>query len=156
MVGGCQYKFLAVFIGIALAKISTAPDATLSPLFQSLSIAADSCAVVAAPAWGIYSNPLAKLSHPFGALAVPIYMRIAGLRLLLVSQATEPRASLTINDWYLRVGWALASGLPYVSWDVGMQKGAFVSISVASMFIPLFSTVITAVLSGTASWCIWS
>jgi drug/metabolite transporter (DMT)-like permease len=139
---------LIVFAGIVLAKFSTSPNASFSELFESLNVVAYSCAVLDALAWGVYSNLSAKLSHPAGASGVPIYMVVASLLLLSVSQVIEPPSSPATSDWCLLVGWALASGLAYLSWDVGMRKGNVVTISVVSMLIPLFSTVITALLSG--------
>ncbi len=139
---------LVVFFGIALAKISTSPNAEFSDLARSINVIAYACAVLDALAWGIYSNLSAKLSHPEGASGVPVYMVAASLLLLCASQVLEPPASPTTNDWCLLVGWALASGLAYVSWDVGMRKGSVVTISVASMLIPLSSTIITAFMSG--------
>jgi drug/metabolite transporter (DMT)-like permease len=139
---------LIVFAGIVLAKSSTSPNASFSELFQSLNIFAYSCAILDALAWGIYSNLSAKLSHPGGASGVPIYMIVASLLLLSASQVIEPPCAPTTSNWCLLVGWALASGLAYLSWDVGMRKGNVITISVVSMLIPLFSTVITALLSG--------
>lgn len=148
--------------GIALGKIATTSSFQISQIWVSLNLPAYISAVLAALTWGLYSNFSRKLSNPAGASPVALYMLIGGAILSLLFYVIEPGPlaagasnankglimGVHFNDWLLLIGWSLASSLAYLGWDTGMRKGNIVAISTASMLIPLFSTIITATLSG--------
>lgn len=138
----------AVLVGIALAKISTAPQGTTTGAFAHLNVLAYSFAILDAIAWALYSNLSRKLSNPLGASAVPVYMLITSVGLLTASYMSEPASTASLADWYFLVAWAIATGLAYLLWDVGMRRGNVITISATSMFTPLLSTLITAIMSG--------
>ena len=139
----------AVLIGLIVGKLATAPEgATLEALIH-LNPWAYSLEVLDAIAWALYSNYSRKLSNPEGASAVPFYMLIGSGILLGTSGllSEEPHAP-AIFDWGLLFVWSVATALSYLFWDVGMRFGNVVTISTTSMLIPLFSTILTAYVSG--------
>ena len=139
----------AVLVGVLLVKLATAPEGAAHDLFTHLNPWAYSCAVLDAIAWALYSNFSRKLSNPDGASAVPFYMLVGSVILIVANlsfadEAREPH----ILDWLLLVGWSCAAAVAYLFWDVGMRFGNVVTISTTSMLIPLLSTIITAYMSG--------
>ena len=139
----------AVLVGVLLVKLATAPAGATHDLFTHLNPWAYSCAVLDAIAWALYSNFSRKLSNPDGASAVPFYMLVGSVILIVANlsfadEAREPH----MLDWLLLVGWSCAAAVAYLFWDVGMRFGNVVTISTTSMLIPLLSTIITAYMSG--------
>ena len=139
----------AVLVGVLLVKLATAPEGATHDLFTHLNPWAYSCAVLDAIAWALYSNYSRKLSNPDGASAVPFYMLVGSVILIVANlsfaeEAREPH----ILDWLLLVGWSCAAAVAYLFWDVGMRFGNVVTVSTTSMLIPLLSTIITAYMSG--------
>jgi drug/metabolite transporter (DMT)-like permease len=139
---------VAVFIGLLIAKLATAPSGEFWEAITHLNPWAYSLAVLDALAWALYSNYSRKLSNPKGASAVPAYMLVGGILLLIISARIEVPSSPLASQWVLLIGWSLGSALAYLFWDVGMRFGNVVTISTTSMFIPLLSTIITAAASG--------
>mgnify|MGYP006285371775 CR=1 FL=1 len=140
---------VAVLIGVLLAKLATAPEGDTLALFTHLNPWAYSFAALDALAWALYSNYSRKLSNPDGTSAVPLYMLIGSI-FLLVSNALLPSRARDphIYDWLLLIGWSCAAAIAYLFWDVGMRFGNVVTISTTSMLIPLISTIITGYVSG--------
>jgi hypothetical protein len=139
---------VAVFIGLLCAKVATAPSGELRDAITHLNSWAYSLAVLDALAWALYSNYSRKLSNPKGTSAVPAYMLVGSVLLLIISARIEPPSSQLVSQWALLIGWSLGSAIAYLFWDVGMRFGNVVTISTTSMFIPLLSTIITAAASG--------
>jgi drug/metabolite transporter (DMT)-like permease len=137
-----------VLTGLVLGKIATAPPDATEQALTHLNLAAYSLAIADAIAWALYSNFSRKLSNPQGASAVPMYMLVTSAALLLASVYSEQPLHANTSDWFLLFGWSLAAALAYLFWDIGMRFGNVVTISTISMFIPLFSTIITALVSG--------
>jgi drug/metabolite transporter (DMT)-like permease len=138
---------LSVSTGIIATKMATAPaDITVGAL-TDLNSLAYTLAVLDAIAWAIYSNLSRKLLHPKGASAVPFYMIVTSVPLLIAGTITEPLPAPTFSGTVLLFIWALATAGAYLFWDVGMRYGNVVAISTTSMCIPLLSTLITAILS---------
>jgi drug/metabolite transporter (DMT)-like permease len=139
----------AVLVGILLGKLATAPEGATRELLTHINPWAYSIAALDAIAWALYSNYSRKLSNPGGASAVPFYMLLGSLLLLIASVTLggEPN-NPTLFDWTLLVGWSCAAAIAYLFWDVGMRFGNVVTISTTSMLIPLLSTIITAYVSG--------
>ena len=138
----------AAFAGIILGKIATAPDDATTDALMRINVVAYSLAVLDALAWALYSNLSRKLSNPNGASAVPLYMLVTSALLLIMSSSIEAPSNAAFSDWLLLMVWAVATAVAYLCWDIGMRFGNVVTISTMSMFIPLFSTIITAVISG--------
>ncbi len=139
---------VAAVVGVLITKISTSPELSIARLFDDLNFFAYSCALIDAVAWGLYSNYSRKLSHPDGASLVPGYMIVASCMLLAYSSWEHTPLQANSSDWMLLIAWGLCSSLAFLFWDIGMRKGNVVAISSTSMLIPLFSTLITALLSG--------
>jgi len=153
ILGKRPHKLLAFGIvitlaGIVLSKVATASSETAVDAFSRINPVCYSLAILAAIAWALYSNLARKLSNPEGASAVPLYMVVTGVVLLIASSwLAEPYAA-TGSDWLIMTGWAIGAAAAYLLWDIGMRFGNVVVISTMSMLIPLVSTVITAVASG--------
>jgi drug/metabolite transporter (DMT)-like permease len=153
ILGKRPHKILAFGIvitlaGIVLSKVATASADTAFDAFSRINPVCYSLAVLAAIAWALYSNLARKLSNPEGASAVPLYMVVTGVVLLIASSwLAEPYGAIG-SEWFIMIGWAVANAVAYLLWDIGMRFGNVVVISTMSMLIPLVSTVITAVASG--------
>lgn len=138
----------AVLLGLVLGKIATATGVAAHEALTHINATAYTLAILDALAWALYSNFSRKLSNPVGASAVPLYMLVTSTLLLTASILTETPLSPSLTDWTLLLTWSGATALAYLFWDVGMRFGNVVTISTTSMFIPLFSTIITALISG--------
>lgn len=153
ILGKRPHKILAfglviTLAGIVLGKVATASAETAVDAISQINPVSYSLAILDAIAWALYSNLARKLSNPEGASAVPLYMLVTGVVLLIASSwLAEPYAA-TGSDWFIMTGWAVAAAAAYLLWDIGMRFGNVVIISTMSMLIPLVSTVITAVASG--------
>lgn len=138
----------AVLLGLVLGKVATAPPGATSEAPMHINPLAYSLAILDAVAWALYSNLSRKLSNPQGASAVPLYMLVTSALMLIISTYVEPPQQSTAPDYALLLCWSVATALAYLFWDVGMRFGNVVTISILSMFIPLLSTIITALVSG--------
>lgn len=138
----------AVLLGLVLGKVATAPPGATSEALMHINPLAYSLAVLDAVAWALYSNLSRKLSNPQGASAVPLYMLVTSALMLIISTYVEPPHQATAPDYALLLCWSVATALAYLFWDLGMRFGNVVTISILSMFIPLLSTIITALVSG--------
>jgi drug/metabolite transporter (DMT)-like permease len=139
---------VAVSIGIALGKLSTAPEVTLSALVSDFNALSYLCAAMDAVAWALYSNYARKLSNPQGSSPIALYMTAAGVLILGASCLTDTRLAPSWGSWLLVVSWSCVAALSYLFWDIGMRRGNVITISTTSMLIPLLSTIITAIFSG--------
>lgn len=139
---------VAVTVGIALGKLATAPEVTLTALVTDFNAVSYLCAALDALAWALYSNFSRKLSNPIGASPVALYMTTAGVLILSASYLTGPSVSATWGSWLLLLIWSCFTALSYLFWDIGMRHGNVITLSTTSMLIPLLSTLITAVFSG--------
>jgi len=139
---------VTAILGIVLGKVATAPTDVTSEAFTHLNITAYSLAVLDALAWALYSNFSRRYSNPNGASAVPLYMLITSMVLLPMSASFDEPYTAGNFDWFLLIVWSLGTAAAYLFWDIGMRFGNVITISSMSMFIPLFSTIITALLSG--------
>jgi drug/metabolite transporter (DMT)-like permease len=153
ILGKRPHKILAVGLvvtlaGIVVGKVATASTETAVDAFSRINPVCYSLAILAAIAWALYSNLARKLSNPEGASAVPLYMVVTGVVLLIASSWLAEPYGATGGDWLIMTGWAVGAAVAYLFWDIGMRFGNVVVISTMSMLIPLVSTVITAVASG--------
>jgi drug/metabolite transporter (DMT)-like permease len=139
---------LAVLTGLVMSKVATAPAMTIQEVLTHINPWAYSLAALDAIAWALYSNYSRKLSNPEGASAVPMYMVLGSLLLFIASVQINELRSPTVFSWIVLFFWSLATALSYLFWDVGMRFGNVVTISTTSMLIPLFSTIVTAILLG--------
>jgi drug/metabolite transporter (DMT)-like permease len=134
--------------GIVLSKVATASADTTVDAISRINPVSYSLAILDAIAWALYSNLARKLSNPEGASAVPVYMVVTGVVLLMASSLlAEPYGAIG-SDWVFLTGWSVAAAAAFLLWDIGMRLGNVVVISTISMFIPLVSTMLTAVASG--------
>lgn len=139
---------VAVTAGIALGKIATTPEVTLSGLVSDFNTLSYLCAALDAIAWALYSNFSRKLSNPDGSSPIALYMTTAGVMILGASYISNPDLTPSWGSWLLMFSWSSIAALSYLFWDIGMRRGNVITLSTTSMLIPLFSTLITAIFSG--------
>ncbi len=144
------FGLVSVIAGVIAVKFSSWSDPSAgitSGSFIQVNMFAYTLAVIDAVAWALYSNLSRKLLNPEGISPVPLYMLVTSLPLLFIAIGLEPLPSFVPNDIALLVMWAILAATAYLFWDMGMRYGNIVTISIVSMFIPLFSTLVTAILS---------
>lgn len=139
---------LAVTVGIALGKVATAPEGTLSALATDFNALSYLCAALDALAWALYCNFSRKLSNPDGSSPIALYMTTAGVLILAASFIANPDLTPSWGSWVFLLAWSAVAALSYLFWDIGMRRGHVITISTTSMLIPLLSTIITAFFSG--------
>jgi drug/metabolite transporter (DMT)-like permease len=104
--------------------------------------------LLAAVSWALYSTLARRWSGPDGGGAVPWFIVVTGLALLLLRQL-YPEA----GSWHLRtvmetLFMGLATALAYVCWDVAMRKGDVVLVAACSYLTPFLSTVVSCIYLG--------
>jgi drug/metabolite transporter (DMT)-like permease len=87
------------------------------------------------------------LANPDGASAVPIFMLVAAVLLISAGYVRGENPLWSIEIATVLILWSAASGFAYLAWDVGMRRGHVVLISSVAMLIPLFSTIITCLIT---------
>jgi drug/metabolite transporter (DMT)-like permease len=138
----------AVTVGIALGKLATAPEGTLSALLSDFNTLSYICAAMDALAWALYSNFSRKLSNPDGSSPIALYMTTAGVLILGASCLANTSLTPSWGSWLLLISWSCVAALSYLFWDIGMRRGNVITLSTTSMLTPLLSTIITAIFSG--------
>jgi drug/metabolite transporter (DMT)-like permease len=101
------------------------------------------CALVAAFAWGLYSNFSKRLGT--AGSGVPLFLIFAGALLGVISRLRGEE-----SQWCAAAGWEIAymalcpAALGYLFWDRGVRKGNLVLLATLSYFIPVCSTIVSA------------
>ncbi|MBI5239982.1 MAG: EamA family transporter [Elusimicrobia bacterium] len=104
--------------------------------------------LVAAVSWGLYSN-LARLWGDPEQGAVPLFAlaTAAALGLLLLLRPESPRWSLRAVLEVATLGVASLMAA-YALWDLGMRRGDQALLGVCSYFVPVASTIVSALYLG--------
>jgi drug/metabolite transporter (DMT)-like permease len=107
-------------------------------------------ALLAAITWGLYSNWSRKWAGGANdSGAVPVFLICTGVSLgvvrLFVYEVTTFSASTVLELAYMVI---FPTMLAYIFWDAAMRKGRMITIVALSYFIPLFSTLISALRLG--------
>ena len=104
--------------------------------------------LVAAVSWGLYSN-LARLWGDPDRGAVPLFAlaTAAALGLLLLLRPETPRWSVRAVLEVATLGVASLMAA-YALWDLGMRRGDHAFLGVCSYFVPVASTLVSAVYLG--------
>ena len=124
-------------------------------LKSDFNLYAYSMITIGAISWALYSNYSKLLAHSHGASAVSLFMVGAGVPLFLIGRLSGEASSAELVPTILLICWGGLSAISYVLWDLGMRRGNVLAISSAAMFIPLFSTIFTALFSDAElSWLV--
>lgn len=106
-------------------------------------------ALAAALTWGLYSNLSRKWAGAQDSGSVPLFLLASGFFLLLVRlwvpEPWTPAGSLLPELAYMVI---FPTMLAYIFWDAAMRKGRMILVVSLSYFIPLLSTLISALRLG--------
>jgi drug/metabolite transporter (DMT)-like permease len=144
--------FLPLGILIALSGIWLATAGTQSMpaggFFSSIgSIAPYLLALVAAIAWGLYTNFSRKWAGDHDEGAVPLFLLASGAFLACIRIFYPETTTWTVQAGFQLAYMALFPGmLAYVFWDLAVRKGNIILLASLSYITPLLSTMISAVL----------
>lgn len=103
-------------------------------------------ALIAALAWGIYSNITRKYQTDAGAVAIPVFFLISAMVILIVQviQGEMPELTLTsVQYWEFAYFVIFPTALSYLFWDYAMKGGNKNLLVGVSYIIPLVSTIIS-------------
>lgn len=104
-------------------------------------------ALLAAIAWGMYSNLTRKYQFEGDHKALPVLFLISGMIILLMQllQGETPRLPIS-GSQYIELAYLVLfpSALAYLCWDVAMKRGNKKLITALSYLIPLVSTAISS------------
>ena len=114
-------------------------------------------ALVAAVSWGLYSNLSRRWGGEHDGGAVPLFLFVSGILLMLLRVLTPETAHWSGQANLELIYMALFPGmLAYLFWDIAVRKGEIVLVSSLSYLTPLLSTLFsTLVLQVTTSPSLW-
>lgn len=142
IIAGC----IIGFTGIAVALLS---KENFSLEIKSSWSTSYSVALLSALAWALYTSwsPRWTKDSEGHASAIPIFMLVSALPLIGIGAILREQVDLQIFPVLVIALWSIFSGVAYWTWDKGVNKGLANQLARAAMFIPVFSTVITLLLS---------
>jgi drug/metabolite transporter (DMT)-like permease len=119
-------------------------------VLQPATLVVYAVALIAAVTWGLYSNWSRKLAGGANdSGAVPVFLICTGASLglvrLFVPEVSTFSAGTAFELAYMMI---FPTMLAYIFWDAAMRKGRMITIVSLSYFIPLFSTIISALRLG--------
>lgn len=118
-------------------------------VFQPANLVIYGFALTAAVTWGLYSNLSRKWAGAQDSGSVPVFLLASGILLgitrLLISEPWAPTGSMGLELGYMVI---FPTMLAYIFWDAAMRKGRMILVVSLSYFIPLVSTVISALRLG--------
>ena len=119
-------------------------------VLQPATLAVYGIALVAAVTWGLYSNWSRKWAGGDNdSGAVPVFLICTGISLGVVRMFV-PEVTVVSTGTVLELAYMVVfpTMLAYIFWDAAMRKGRMITIVALSYFIPLFSTIISALRLG--------
>jgi drug/metabolite transporter (DMT)-like permease len=141
--------FLVLTQGAVVSWSSFATNFLSNPLAYSLG-------VVAAVAWGLYSNLARRWGGPDSSGAVLLFTLGTGLAFLLIRLFDVETGVWSFGVVTEIALLALATSLGYLFWDIAMRAGDVVLVASCSYLTPFFSTVVSSfylrVLPGINLW----
>jgi drug/metabolite transporter (DMT)-like permease len=141
--------FLVLTQGAAVSWNSFAANFLSNPLAYSLGL-------VAAVAWGLYSNLARRWGGPDSSGAVLLFTLGTGLSFLLIRWFDVETGVWSFGVVAEIALLALATSLGYLFWDIAMRAGDVVLVASCSYLTPFFSTVVSSfylrVLPGLNLW----
>ncbi len=101
--------------------------------------------LVAAVSWALYSNLARRWAETDGDGAVPLFLLVTGLALLLMRLLHPEQGVYSVRVAAEIVFMGMATALAYVLWDIAMRKGDVVFVAACSYLTPFFSTVVSCI-----------
>jgi drug/metabolite transporter (DMT)-like permease len=137
------------FAGMWLAS-TNGEVLNIHEVWQPATLGVYAIALLAAVTWGLYSNLSRKWAGGLNdSGAVPVFLICTGASLgmvrLFVPEATTFSGGTALELAYMMV---FPTMLAYIFWDAAMRRGRMITVVALSYFIPLFSTIISAVRLG--------
>ena len=112
--------------------------------------------LLAAVSWGLYSNLTRRWAGPDSIGAVPLFVMVTGLTMLLFCLLRPEEGAWNVRVVAEVTLFGLATSLTYVFWDIAMRKGDIVLVASCSYFTPLLSTMVSCiylqVMPGISLW----
>ena len=105
-------------------------------------------ALIAALSWALYSNLVRLTSNSNDSGAVPFFILITGLVLLVIRFVFPEEGSFSTGILMEILGLGIATALAYNLWENAMRRGDLILVVSISYLTPFFSTVFTAVYLG--------
>jgi drug/metabolite transporter (DMT)-like permease len=140
---------LAMTQGTAISFSSFTDNISNNPLAYFL-------ALIAAVAWGLYSNLARRWAGPESDNGVIFFIPATGLVLLLISFWGHEQGAWTVQAVLEAIFVGLATLVAYVLWDMAMRKGDMVFVAACSYFTPFFSTLFSCfylkIIATTVLW----
>lgn len=100
-------------------------------------------ALLAAIAWGLYSNLARRWSRPGSAGAVERFILATGVTLLAIRLLVVEPTAWTARAMGEAIALAAMTTVAYVFWDAAMRQGNLLLVAACSYFTPLFSTLVS-------------
>ena len=140
------------FLGILVAKVGS-DWGNLSQVFRVILNSREGWAygmgLVVSLSWALYTNLTKKYLHNRQISGVGIYMLLSGIILGMVAlNLNEPRVFSMKVAGELMYQALFAASIANVFWDVAIKKGNMLVVVLASNFLPIISTVMTAIMLG--------
>jgi drug/metabolite transporter (DMT)-like permease len=140
------------FIGITVANVGNSGigiGSIISNFFDGENLIAYILGFIVSLSWGLYTNLTKKFIKDMDVDGSGIFMLLSGLILGVISfKMDEPRAfsaSLVGQIIYASI---VVSSLANVFWNLSIRKGNMLIVVLTSNFLPIISTIITALLLG--------
>ncbi len=146
--------FLPVGLIISLAGMWLASTngevLNIREVLQPATLGVYAIALLAAVTWGLYSNWSRKWAGGANdSGAVPVFLigtgACLGLVRLFVPEVSSFSAGTALELTYMVI---FPTMLAYIFWDSAMRQGRMITVVALSYFIPLFSTIISALRLG--------
>jgi len=110
--------------------------------------AAYGVALIAALSWAFYSNLVRLTNSSNSAGAVPLFILITGMVMLVFRFVFPEEGSFNAGISVEILGLGIATALAYNLWENAMRRGDLILVVSISYFTPFFSTVFAAVYLG--------
>jgi len=145
-----NYLFVGILLAFSGMWLASSNGAiwNYKEMLQTTNLGIYGLALTAAISWALYSN----WSHKWAGdqdNAVPLFLLCSGLLLgflrLFIPETAAPTSATFLGLAYLVV---FPTILAYIFWDSAVRKGNLVIVVTLSYFIPLLSTLVSALLLG--------
>ncbi|KAA3619544.1 MAG: aromatic amino acid efflux DMT transporter YddG [Calditrichaeota bacterium] len=102
-----------------------------------------SLGLVAAISWALYSNLTRRWLQESDSGAVPLFMLVTGIVLLIFSIFSLEKSTLNASAIGEILFLGFATALAYTFWEIAMQKGDLIFVVACAYFTPFISTIVS-------------